>query len=140
MMIRGACRRVAGREEGQSLVEFAITVPLLLMLLLGIVDFGRAWNVYQVLTDAGREGTRVAVVDNGSTQAQIRTVIKNAAARAGIELTDADITINEGAGRGDPTTVTVQYAHRLRFVGWVLGLVNGDENLNINVVSTMRRE
>lgn len=139
-MMGGAIRRLRDDRRGQALVEFAITTPLLLMLLLGIVDFARAWNVYQVLTDAGREGTRVAVVDNGASLDQVRAVIKNAASRAGIELTDADISVTEGAGRGDPTTVSVQYAHRLRFVGWVLGLVSGDQNLNINVVATMRRE
>jgi len=133
-------RRFRHEDRGQSLVEFAITAPILLFLLLGIVDFARAWNVYQVLTDAGREGTRVSVVDNGATQAQVRQTIKDAAARAGITLTDADITIAEGAARGDPTTITVQYGHDLRFVGVFMNLIGADRILNINVVSTMRRE
>lgn len=139
-MIRRALLRYRREERGQSLVEFAITAPILLFLLLGIVDFARAWNVYQVLTDAGREGTRVSVVDNGATQDQVRQTIKNAAARAGITLTDADITIAEGAARGEPTTVTVQYGHDLRFVGVFMNLLGADRTLNINVVSTMRRE
>jgi len=139
-MIRDLLRRFRRTEAGQSLVEFAITVPLLLFLLLGIVDFGRAWNVYQVLTDAGREGTRLAVVDNGSTDAQVRDVIKQAAARAGITLTDSNITVNEGATRGEPTTVTIQYGHQLQWVGWLLGLVSADRTLDFNIASTMRRE
>lgn len=139
-MIRRALLRYRREERGQSLVEFAITAPILLFLLLGIVDFARAWNVYQVLTDAGREGTRVSVVDNGATQDQVRQTIKDAAARAGITLTDADITIAEGAARGEPTTVTVQYGHDLRFVGVFMNLLGADRTLNINVVSTMRRE
>ena len=139
-MITRALRRFRRQERGQSLVEFAITAPVLLFLLLGIIDFARAWNVYQVLTDAGREGTRVSVVDNGATQAQVRQTIITAAGRAGITLTDANITIAEGAARGDPTTVTVQYGHELRWVGVFLQLVGADRTLNINVVSTMRRE
>jgi Flp pilus assembly protein TadG len=133
-------RRLRRRDRGQALVEFALVAPILLFLLLGIVDMARAWNSFQVLTDAGREGTRRSVVDNGSTVQEVRDVIKQAAARAGLVVTDADITVAEGAGRGDPTTVTVQYGHELRWVGWALGLVGADRTINFNVVSTMRRE
>ncbi|HSH75171.1 MAG TPA: TadE family protein [Longimicrobiales bacterium] len=139
-MIGRTLRRLRGRDRGQALVEFALVAPVLLFLLLGIVDLARAWNVFQVLTDAGREGTRVAVVDNGSTEADIRSLIIQAAARAGIEITDAAITLNEGAARGEPTSVTIQYGHELRWVGWALGLFGADRTINFNVVSTMRRE
>lgn len=121
-------------------MEFAVVAPILLFLLLGIVDLARAWNVFQVLTDAGREGTRVAVVDNGSTDAQVRDLIKQAAARAGITIADEAITLNEGAARGEPTTVTIAYGHELKWVGWALGLFGADRTINFNVVSTMRRE
>ena len=66
-------------RRGQALVEFALVVPILLLLLLGIVDFARAWNVYEVLTDAAREGAREAVVDNGKDEAAVRIIIRNAA-------------------------------------------------------------
>lgn len=138
--IKSLLLRLRGGRRGQALVEFAITVPLLLILLIGIVDFARAWNVYQVLTDAGREGTRLAVVDNGSTTAEVRTVIKTAAARAGILLQDTDITIDEATGRGEPTTVTISYAHELKFIGGLFGVLTGDNTLDYTIVSTMRRE
>lgn len=133
-------RGFARRDDGQALVEFALTMPILLFLLLGIVDFARAWNVYEVLTDAGREAARYAVVDNGSTQVEVRQLVKDAAGRAGLVVTDGDITINEGAARGDPTTVTVQYGYELKWVGWMMGLLGGDRTLNFTVASTMRRE
>jgi len=139
-MIRRALHRLRTRDHGQALVEFALVAPVLLFLLLGIVDLARAWNVYQVLTDAGREATRVAVVDNGSTDAQVRDVIKQAAARAGIEIADPAITLTQGAARGEPTTVSIQYGHELRWVGGLLGLFGADRTINFNVVSTMRRE
>ena len=127
-------------ERGQSLVEFAITVPILLILILGIVDFARAWNVYQVLTDAGREGARVAVVDNGSSDAQIRALVKNAAGRAGIGLEDSDVLIAQGIARGEPTTVTIQYTHTLQWISGLFGILGADGTFDFNVVSTMRRE
>jgi Flp pilus assembly protein TadG len=139
-MNRRTFGRLRGDQKGQALVEFALVAPVLLLLLLGIIDLARAWNVYQVLTDAGREGARLAVVDNGSTAADVENVVIQAAARAGIEITNAAITLAEGSGRGEPTTVTVQYGHELKWVGWALGLVSGDRTINFNVVSTMRRE
>jgi len=93
-----------------------------------------------VLTDAGREATRLAVVEIGATDAEVRQVAKNAAGRTGITLNDSDITIDEGAARGDPTTVTVQYGHELKWVGWMMGLLGADKTLNFTVASTMRRE
>lgn len=127
-------------ERGQALVEFAITLPILLFLLLGIADFARAWNVYEVLTDAGREAARLAVVDNGSTQADVRTVVRDAAGRAGISVQDAQIVIEEGSTRGEPTTVTINHEQELRWVGWMMALVGADRVLNFTVASTMRRE
>jgi Flp pilus assembly protein TadG len=49
-------------ESGAELVEAAVVIPILLMLLLGILAFGRAWNVYQTITRAAREGAKAAVL------------------------------------------------------------------------------
>jgi Flp pilus assembly protein TadG len=139
-MIRRVLCGLRRSDGGQALVEFALVAPILLFLLLGIVDLARAWNVFQVLTDAGREGTRYAVVDNGSTDAEIRALVKQAASAAGITVADAAITVAEGAARGEPTTVTIEYGHELKWVGWALGLVGAQRTINFNVVSSMRRE
>jgi hypothetical protein len=50
------------QESGAELLEAAVVLPILLMLLLGIITFGRAWNVYQTITRAAREGARQAVL------------------------------------------------------------------------------
>lgn len=50
------------RGRGQSLVEFALVVPLLLLLLLGIVQFGFIFNSYVTLTNAAREGAREGTI------------------------------------------------------------------------------
>ncbi|MEJ2541402.1 MAG: TadE/TadG family type IV pilus assembly protein [Gemmatimonadota bacterium] len=133
-------RRWSGDRRGQALVEFALVAPILLILLLGIVDFARAWNVYQVLTDAGREGARWAVVDNGSTVAEVQQRIIDAAANARVPLTAANITVTEGTLTNEDTTVTIDYTHRLRFMGVIFNVLTGSPNLNFSVVSTMRRE
>ena len=47
-------------EKGGTIVESAVTLPVLFLMLFGILMFGRAYNVYQTITDAAREGARYA--------------------------------------------------------------------------------
>lgn len=54
--------RPAPREHGAELLEFSLVIALLMTLLLGIVAFSRAWDVYQTITRAAREGARMAVL------------------------------------------------------------------------------
>jgi len=55
-------RSGASRSKGQSLVEFALVMPLLLVMLLGIMEFGRAWHISQIVTDAARQGARAGAI------------------------------------------------------------------------------
>ena len=57
-----------GRTRGQSLVEFAVVLPIFLLVVCGLFDLGRAVFVYSSLTNAAREGARLLVllIDNGS--------------------------------------------------------------------------
>ncbi len=54
--------RRTNREKGTALLEAAITMPMLLLVAVGIFEFGRAYQTWQVLTNAAREGARVAVL------------------------------------------------------------------------------
>jgi Flp pilus assembly protein TadG len=56
-----------GEDSGAELVEAAFVMPLLLMLLLGIVWMGRAYNIYETITRAAREGARYAVLPSCAT-------------------------------------------------------------------------
>ena len=49
-------------ERGQALLEVALTLPLLLLVAVGIFEFGRAYQTWQILTNAAREGARIAVL------------------------------------------------------------------------------
>jgi Flp pilus assembly protein TadG len=71
-------------ERGANLVEFAIVLPLLLLILAGVVDFGYAFHDYIIITNAGREGARVAsrlpcrtgdATQRASLDAQIRSAV-----------------------------------------------------------------
>jgi Flp pilus assembly protein TadG len=95
------------RRKGAQIIEFAIILPLFLMLVFGIFEYGRAMMVIEILTNAAREGARTAVV-SGSTQAQVYTTIDNYL--TGSHITGYTRTVSPdpgGAARGSTVTVNV---------------------------------
>jgi len=68
-------RRRLGGERGTALIETAMTLPLLLLVSVGIFEFGRAFQTWQVLTNAAREGARLAVMP-GSTDATVKARVQ----------------------------------------------------------------
>jgi Flp pilus assembly protein TadG len=63
-------------EKGAALIEAAITVPIILLISVGIFEFGRAYQTMQVLTNAAREGARIAVI-TASTDADVTARVRN---------------------------------------------------------------
>lgn len=59
-------RRSRSLERGQSLVETALVIPLILLLFIGLFDFGRAIFAYNSVSEAARNGSRVAIVNQTS--------------------------------------------------------------------------
>ncbi|MGO4804124.1 TadE family protein [Arthrobacter sp. 2MCAF15] len=97
------------KERGAVAVEFALLAPVLIMLLLGIMEFGRAYNAQISLSSAAREGVRVMAIGNDTTAA--RTAAKNAATALQPVLTDADITISPTpCTSGAQVTVKITYS------------------------------
>lgn len=79
-------------EKGQSMVEFALTIPIVLFLLFGIVDFGRVFHAYLTIDHAGREGARAAAIGNSS--GYVETVILDAS-NSLYDFSNSNITIGE---------------------------------------------
>ena len=63
-------------QRGAALVEAAITLPIILLISVGIFEFGRAYQTWQVLTNAAREGARLAVI-NGSTDTDVTARVRS---------------------------------------------------------------
>jgi hypothetical protein len=137
---RGWIAKLARTESGQALVEFALVVPIFLLILFGIVEFARAWNIYEVLTDAGREGTRNAVVNNLMTEGEVKNIIVEAGQRAGIAIDPEDIDIDFGEGRGTVATVRIEYQHELKWVTILWKLATGDRTVTMVSEFSMRNE
>ena len=80
-------------HHGQSLLEFALVIPLLLFLLTAFIDLGRAVITYSQLSNAAREGTRYAIVHSVETQADRDEIIQFVKDRC-VMLTPADVNVN----------------------------------------------
>jgi Flp pilus assembly protein TadG len=88
---RGLWHRLR-RENGQSLVEFAIVLPVLLMLITGILQFGLLFHQYITLTDAVRAGARVLALDRGLNDPCDPAVAQTVNSAAGISLSPSQVT------------------------------------------------
>lgn len=134
--------RALGDDRGQAMVEFALVVPLLLLLILGMVDFARAWSAYEVITYQARQGARMAVVDDpGITEADVIQAIRDGLAGGSLDPDDATIAIDGfRAGRGTPASVQIDYPYSLIFAGRFLDWLTGSEDLVLTTQFAMRNE
>lgn len=83
-----------GRErKGQALVEFALVLPLLLLIVFGVLDLGRAFYVSVVLANAAREGARYASRHPDYTAEIIRQAALTETINSGVNLTTANVTL-----------------------------------------------
>jgi Flp pilus assembly protein TadG len=108
-------RRLIGNERGTALLETAVTLPLLLLVSVGIFEFGRAYQTWQVLTNAAREGARIAVLPNpaaGSVEARVLSYLQAGQIAHSADATIAvnrNVTVAVGAGTATASKVTVSY-------------------------------
>lgn len=137
--------RLSGRRKGQAIVEFALIVPIFLLLVLGVYEFGRAWNVYQVVTDAAREGARVAVIANLTvTRDTVAKRINENLFRARLDTAAAVKTITgccmaTGSLAGS-TTVSISYPYQLRWIQSMMGWTGAQASFSMNTSVVFRNE
>jgi Flp pilus assembly protein TadG len=116
-------------QRGQALIETAITLPLILLVSVSIFEFGRAYQTVQVLTNAAREGARVAVLPNATpSDVQSRVIAYLQAgqlansANATVSV-DQNQTISIGAATAAASQVTVSYPFSFMVLNPVANLV-----------------
>jgi Flp pilus assembly protein TadG len=123
-------------RRGNAVVEFALVLPILLLLVFGITEFGRAWMNVNVMSTAAREGARLAVVtapDVGAVRARVTQVLT--AAR--ITATSIDVVGPDPADAMRRVTVTVN-ANFTVFSGRVIAPFRG--TIPLAATATMRHE
>jgi Flp pilus assembly protein TadG len=89
--------RLTKGRRAASLVEFAFVAPILLFIVLTIIEYGRAFMVMELLTDAARRGCRLAILEGATTQ-EIKDTAVTYLAGFGISGDSAQVVINDGAG------------------------------------------
>ena len=135
---RGARRNHRrSRQLGQSLAEFAIVVPIFLIVVFGVVDFSLGLKAWLTITNASREGARVLVL--GQTCTQVTNQTKTVAASLSPPVT---VTITPGSCSGvtgDAMSVTVTYQYSsVTPLGHFAQLLTGP--ITMSSTSTMRHE
>jgi Flp pilus assembly protein TadG len=143
-------RRSWRSERGVELIETAITIPMLLLIAVGIFEFGRAYQNWQILTNAAREAARISVLPGSGVQTAedaARNYMQNGQlynyAAASIDVDQsATIVVN-----GEPVSasqITVQYPFQFMVLGPVARLVSPSTTLGGDVTmvatSVMRNE
>ena len=105
-------------QRGAQLVEMALVLFLLLMLLGGVVDVGRAFNKYIIITNAAREGARYGS-HFPADDVGIRKAARDEAAQAGVDLADSNVIISRlgGIASGQPIKVRVEWSVSTVMVG-----------------------
>jgi Flp pilus assembly protein TadG len=133
-------------QSGQAVIELALTLPLLLVIVMGIFDFGLMFQHYEVVTNAAREGARVAVLPNYTTadaQARAQQYLTSGglSASATILAVPGQATFGSPAKTVNQVTVTVNYPYTYPFIGPILNLLGGSlGSVTLQGVSTMRVE
>jgi Flp pilus assembly protein TadG len=119
-------RRIPTQERGQSLVEFAISLTLILLLLAGAVDFGMAFFSFIALRDAAQEGALYGSMSPSDT-AGIIARVRNASNRP-VDLSDTStvqvtpqIIGQPCEGGGIQVTVVYSYPISMPFISAILG-------------------
>ncbi len=121
--LRALFRRIRETDAGQALVEFALVLPVMLLMLFALVDFGRGFYSWLIVTNAAREGARVGATQKPLTDIQQR--ITDSA--AGIDTSDLTITVTNVQGpRGQPIVVDLSYDFTfVTPIGNILNLMSG---------------
>jgi hypothetical protein len=131
-------KRKRSGQRGAGLVEFAMVIPLLLLLLMGAVDFGRAFYTYIVITNAAREGARYASHFPHLAD-EIRDAVRLEAAGNGVALADDDISINPEPSAGPPAQSgdAIRVGVEFQFDTIMGGLI-GIDNLTLRSATEMK--
>jgi len=121
-------------EEGQAATEMALVLPIMLMVILGIVQFGITFNNYITLTDATRAGARKASVArfSGDFGAAATALVKSDASsldpgKLGVSV---DITAGNWSTPGSTVSVTATYPYSIDILGMTIkaGTLSSTEN------------
>jgi len=143
--------KIGGSDKGAALLELALVLPLLLVVIAGIVDFGFALQKYEVIANGAREGARLASepgYDAAAITARVRGYVKQgmnlddatlavvmpSGTSVGVTNTTLTMPLAGGGNAAMPSTrVDVFYHHQFMLMGPIMGLINKSWNQSITL-------
>jgi hypothetical protein len=138
--------RLINNERGAALIETAITIPIILLLSIAVFEFGRAYQTWQVLTNAAREGARVSVLA-GTTDDQVREAVRTYMTSGRLpNAATAPIALNRNTPLGgrSGSEIIINYPFEFIVLNPVVRLVVPDATtgapLTMSAVAIMRNE
>ncbi len=129
-------------QRGTSAVEFALVLPLLMIIVFGIIEFSFILYDKQIITNASREGARAGIVAQSPrvTDTQITTVVNNYISNHlvsfGSVKTATTTILGTGSSFGNPLTVTVTYPYTFLVLPKFISTLTGGTTL---VAATVMR-
>ncbi|HZA33740.1 MAG TPA: TadE/TadG family type IV pilus assembly protein [Vicinamibacterales bacterium] len=107
-------------ELGQTMTEFALVLPILVVLMLGIVQFGLAFNNYVTLTDAVRAGARKAAVSRNASDPAGTCRSAVLAAGTNLDATElgSNLSCTSSWAPGSEVTVHADYPYSIKILNW----------------------
>lgn len=121
-------------KKGQSIVETALVLPIILLVVFGIIDFGRIFNAQIILSNSAREGSRYAAL--GKTDAEITIAVDSMCTTLGAVTTNINPLIRV---QGEKVTVIVE--HDLSLITPFAGpLISATGSIHLKASNTMRVE
>ncbi len=123
--------------RGQSLVETAIILPIIILIVMGIIEFGLLFNNYIIIANASREGARKAAL--GGTDSEIVQVVENMTTT--LKLSNMNISVSPSFdSRKHGTQVKVEVVYRASLITPIIGRFFPDEEARLTSASIMRVE
>ena len=104
-------------QRGQTMVEFAMVLPILALLLFGVIQFGITFNNYVTLTDATRAGARKAAVSREQSNPSSLTATAVRSSAANLTQTNLNVSVNSTWQPGADVTVTATYPYKIKLLG-----------------------
>lgn len=135
-----------GSERGAELVEMALVLPLLLLVLVGIIEFGFMFQRFLVLTNAANEGARVAILPTyaaGDAEARAIAYAVQSGVPAGTvtAVMTPGINMTEGARCAQGRRVTVTHTYQFQYINPVASLIGSSlAQITLTGTSTMREQ
>lgn len=148
----------ARTDGGQSLVEFVLVLPVLLVLVFGIIEFANAWRTSQIVTNGAREGARMAVLPNNPDADSIESLILNYLSNSDLDPSNATVTVecdsgsgfvagtcDQPADSGSPERINVTYDFTFSFLGPMINFMRGSGGdqygtITLDATTIMRNE